>query len=233
MNYQALLATIPTIVIALRRMVLTLPFLFICVTAEETPLSSSPPREQKALFIIPKASFLIAYGITGSYEGGYADVVNDLGEETYRGISRKLCKDWRGWSRIDEYKRKCGPPELNYFFNDLTDWSVTDFYLDIWINEGFSELENQAIANYLFDFRVHSPIAVKMIQRVLNDCGNSFELDNQMNAEMIAALNKIDAIDFLLSIKKKRIDFYNHVVDRNPTQQKFLCHWLQRANVAG
>ena len=207
--------------------------MFIWLTAEEAPLPPSPPRKQIAPFLIPKASFLIAYRITESYEGGYANVVNDLGEETYRGISRKLCKDWPGWPFIDEYKRKCGPPEQNYFFNDLTDWYVTDFYLDIWINEGFSELENQAIANYLFDFRVHSPIAVKIIQRLLNDCGHNFILDNQMNAEMVVALNKIDATDFLMSIKKKRIDFYNHVVDRNPSQQKFLCHWLQRANVSG
>ena len=217
----------------LMKMIVTLSFLFIWVTAEEAPLPYSPPHKQEAPFLIPKASFLIAYKIIGSYEGGYANVVNDLGEETYRGISRKFCKDWRGWSRIDKYKLKCGPPDQNYYFNDLTDWYVTDFYLDIWIKEGFSDLENQAIANYLFDFRVHSPIGVKMIQRVLNDCGNSFELDNQMNAKMVVALNKIDATDFLLSIKTKRIDFYNHVVAHNPSQEKFLCHWLKRANVSG
>jgi lysozyme family protein len=124
-------------------------------------------------------------------------------------------------------------PDQNHFFNDLTDWDVTDFYLDIWIDEGFSDLENQAIANYLFDFRVHSPIAVKIIQRLLNDCGHNFILDNQMNAEMVDALNKIDATDFLMSIKKIRIDFYNHVVDHNPSQEKFLCHWLKRENVSG
>src|SRR6185369_12784753 len=171
------------------KIILTVLLLFIWVTATEAPLSPSLPHKQEASPVIQKASFLIAYQITESYEGGYANVVNDLGEETYRGISRKFCKEWRGWSRIDAYKLKCGPPDQNYYFNDLTDWYVTDFYLDIWIKEGFFDLENQAIANYLFDFRVHSPIGVKMIQRVLNDCGNSFELDNQMNAEMIAALN--------------------------------------------
>ncbi len=203
------------------------------MTAEEAPLPSSLPLQQNASLVIQKASFLIAYQITESYEGGYANVPNDLGEETYRGISRKFCKDWHGWSHIDAYKLKCGPPDQNYFFNDLTDWYVTEFYLDIWVKEGFFDLENQAIASYLFDFRVHSPIAVKIIQRLLNDCGYQFKLDNQMNPEMVVALNKIDATDFLMSIKKKRIDFYNHFVDRNPSQEKFLCHWLKRANVLG
>lgn len=213
----------------LRTIILTLPFLFIWVITKEAPLS---PYKQKASFLIQKASFLIAYQITESYEGGYANVANDLGEETYRGISRKFCKDWHGWAHIDEYKRKCGPPAQNYYFNDLTDWHVTDFYLDIWVKEGFFDLENQAIANYLFDFRVHSPIGVKIIQRLLNDCGHQFKLDNQMNAEMIAALNKIDATDFLMSIKKKRIDLYNHFADHHPSQRKFLCHWLKRANLS-
>jgi len=208
----------------LRKMIVTLPFLFVWLTAKEASLPPSLPHQQKA-------SFLIAYKITGSFEGGYANVANDLGEETYRGISRKFCKDWQGWSHIDEYKLRCGPPEQNYFFNDLTDWHVTEFYLDIWVKEGFFDLENQAIANYLFDFRVHSPIGVKIIQQLLNDCGYQLKLDNQMNHEMVVALNKIDAADFLLSIKQKRIDFYNHVADHNPSQQKFLCHWLKRANV--
>ena len=221
--------------------IVTLPFLFIWMTANEAPLPPSLPHEQKisipiqkvSIPIIPKASFAIAYQITASYEGGYANVANDLGEETYRGISRKFCKDWHGWSHIDEYKLECGPPEQNYYFNDLTDWHVTEFYLDIWIKEGFFDLENQAIANYLFDFRVHSPIGVKIIQRLLNNCGCQFNLDNQMNHEMIVALNKIDAADFLMSIKKERIDLYTHFADHNPSQQKFLCHWLKRANASG
>jgi lysozyme family protein len=206
--------------------IFTLLFLFIWVTTNEAPLPPSLPNKQKA-------SFLIAYIITGSYEGGYANVPNDLGEETYRGISRKFCKDWHGWSHIDEYKLKCGPPERNYYFNDLTDWHVTEFYVDIWVKEGFFDLENQLVANYLFDFRVHSPIGVKIIQQQLNQYGNKFELDNQMNSEMVAALNKIDSKDFLKCIKKKRIDFYKNLADHIPSQKKFLSHWLKRANASG
>ena len=213
--------------------IFTLLFLFIWVAAKEAPLPPSVSQKQRISLLVQKASFLIAYKRTASYEGGYANVVNDLGEETYRGISRKFCNDWHGWSHIDEYKLECGPPEVNFFFNNLIDWHVTEFYLDIWVKEGFFDLENQAVANYLFDFRVHSPIGVRMIQQQLNDYCYQFKLDNQMNTEMIVALNKIDSEDFLMSIKKKRIEFYQKIVDHNPTQEKFLCHWLQRANVSG
>lgn len=207
--------------------ILTLPFLFIWVIANEAPLPPSPPPLPHK----QKASFLIAYHMTESYEGGYANVANDFGEETYRGISRKFCKDWHGWSHIDEYKLKCGAPEQNFYFNDLTDWHVTEFYVDIWVKEGFFDLENQALANYLFDFRVHSPIGVRIIQQQLNKYGYKFKLDNQMNTEMAIALNSIDPKDFLMCIKKKRIDFYKHLAYRNPSQKKFLSHWLKRANV--
>lgn len=202
--------------------VITVIFLLICSTsANEAPLPVLPK---------PKASFLIAYVMIESYEGGYANVANDLGEETYCGISRKFSKEWTGWHHIDEYKKKNGPPEWNHHFDGITDWLVIDFYVDIWVKEGFFDLENQVIANYLFDFRVHSPIGVKLIQQQLNEFGFGFKLDNKMNPEMTGALNKINPEPFLKSLRAKRIDFYRQIVAHDPTQKKFLLHWLKRAN---
>jgi len=48
------------------KMIVTLSFLFIWVTAEEAPLPPSPPHKQEAPLLIQKASFLIAYQITES-----------------------------------------------------------------------------------------------------------------------------------------------------------------------
>lgn len=200
----------------------TVILLFVWTTAREAPIQ--PVSKQKA-------SFLIAYQIIDSLEGGYANVPNDVGGETYCGISRKFYGDWHGWSHIDEYKQKNGAPEWNYRFNDLTEWHVTDFYVDIWVKEGFCDLENQTIANYLFDFRIHSPVAVKIIQQQLKEYGYACELDNKMNPAMVDALNKIDGNSFLKSMREKRIDFYKQIADRHPSQRRFLSHWLKRANV--
>lgn len=200
----------------------TILFFLFWTATNESPLPPAPAH---------KASFLVAYKLIQSYEGGYANTPDDLGEETYRGISRKFFKDWHGWSHIDEYKEKNGPPAWNYFFNDITDWHVTEFYVDIWVDEGFFDLENQALANYLFDFRIHSPIGVRIIQQELNERGFKFTLDNKMKIEMVAALNRVDAKDFLKSIRGKRIDLYRQITEHNPSQKKFLPHWLMRANV--
>jgi lysozyme family protein len=197
--------------------------MFHWTTAAEAPV--------KSIVVKHKASFLVAYGMVRSHEGGYANVSNDLGGETYCGISRIFHKEWQGWYRIDEYKQLNGTPTWNYYFKDITEWHVTEFYLDIWVKEGFFDLENQAIANYLFDFRIHSPLAIRIIQQQLNKCGHHFELDNLMNSKMIDALNKTDSNKFLKLIRERRIDFYKKIVDRYPNQKKFLSHWIKRANV--
>lgn len=196
-------------------------FLFTWTATHESPLRPAPHQ---------KASFLIAFKLIQSYEGGYVNTPNDFGEETYRGISRRFYKDWHGWSHIDEFKEKNGAPKWNYYFNDITDWHVTDFYVDIWVKEGFFDLENQAVANYLFDFRIHSPIGIRIIQQQLNEYGYQFELDNKMNPKIIETLNRVDSRNFLKSIKQKRINLYKQIVDRHPSQKGFLAHWLKRAN---
>lgn len=202
--------------------------LFIWTTSNERASANRPPLPPAPK---QKASFLIAYKMIQDHEGGYANITNDFGGETYRGISRKYADDWHGWSHVDQYKRINGTPKWNHYFNDITDWHVTDFYVGIWVNEGFCDLESQLLANYLFDFRIHSPrYAVRTIQQLLNENNHQFELDNKMKPEIIEALNKSDAQVFLNELRGKRIDLYKRFIHNNPSQKKFLSHWLKRAN---
>jgi lysozyme family protein len=210
----------------------TILFLFLWTASNEGVLSNEQLPTTKSLPAKQKASFLIAYKIIQEHEGGYANIANDFGEETYRGISRKFAGDWQGWPHIDQYKQKNGTPKWNFYFNDITDWHVTDYYVGIWVREGFCDLVSQPMANYLFDFRIHSSLmAIKIIQQQLNEYNYQFELDNKMNPEMIAALNNANTPVFLKVLREKRIDLYKRVVDRHPSQKKFLSHWLKRAKV--
>lgn len=47
------------------------------------------------------ADFKTAYDITSGLEGGYVNDTNDLGQETYKGISRRFWPHWDGWQHID------------------------------------------------------------------------------------------------------------------------------------
>lgn len=54
------------------------------------------------------AEFKITFQKTLSHEGVYSKNPDDLGGETYKGISRTLHSKWSAWARIDSYKNKLG-----------------------------------------------------------------------------------------------------------------------------
>jgi len=58
------------------------------------------------------AEFNIALQKTFVYEGGYSNDPDDLGGETYKGISRASHLAWKGWFIIDKYKDKSGFPVI-------------------------------------------------------------------------------------------------------------------------
>ena len=59
------------------------------------------------------ALFTPAFTLSKINEGGWVNDPNDIGGETYRGISRKFNPKWNGWSVIDEMKKK-GLIKKNY-----------------------------------------------------------------------------------------------------------------------
>lgn len=50
------------------------------------------------------AEFNLALKRMLGHEGGYSNDPDDLGKETYKGISRANHKNWSGWTQIDKYK---------------------------------------------------------------------------------------------------------------------------------
>lgn len=56
------------------------------------------------------ANFDEAYKRTNGFEGGYVNDKSDLGGETYKGVARKIHKNWAGWAIVDSYKGKSGFP---------------------------------------------------------------------------------------------------------------------------
>jgi len=56
------------------------------------------------------AEFNIALQKTLAHEGGYSNDPNDMGGETYKGISRASHSVWKGWAIVDKYKKLSGFP---------------------------------------------------------------------------------------------------------------------------
>lgn len=100
------------------------------------------------------ANFEIAYKKTAINEGGWNHVSGDRGGETYKGIARKFHPKWAGWSIVDSKK----PLRHNAIIKDeKLNSLVMDFYKkQFWDVVSGDDIEDQAIANTLYDFGVNA-----------------------------------------------------------------------------
>ena len=85
------------------------------------------------------------------------------------------------------------------------------------------------MANFTFDWNVNSGAwAVKALQ---NAAGVT--PDGGVGPLTISAVNAIDEDLLMPALIAARIQFYKDIVAKNPSQQKFLNGWINRANSFG
>lgn len=170
------------------------------------------------------ASFDIAYNkYIKPNEGGYANVANDTGGETYAGIARNYNPVWQGWGYIDFIKRTRGTITINTMFPDIQ-YMVDEFYLNRWNANRFSEISSQSVANLLFDFHVHSQShAIKAVQQLVG-----VTVDGVMGTKTITAINSADPAQLHDQLKEYRIRFLNSLIQNDPTQADFFEGWMAR-----
>jgi len=165
------------------------------------------------------ASFYIAYKTyIEPNEGGYAKLKHDKGGRTYAGIAENYNKQWPGWPFIDfeEKKLKGKPIPNNTVFPNLQ-FLVTKFYEDRWNANRFGEINNQDVANLLFDYHVHSQSsAIKGIQKVLG-----IEPKGKMNTQTIQAINNANAATLHNNLLQQRKNFLEKVIAKNPGYESF------------
>ena len=145
-------------------------------------------------------------------EGGYAFDKNDSGGETKFGISKRSY------------------PALN--IKDLTlEDAKKIYYRDFWQKGRFEEILNDLIATQLFDLSVNLGIqvAVIVLQRALRSVGKTVQEDGLMGPETLLAMMYSEPRSLLAAIKSEAAGYYRQIAAKNPSQQKFLKGWLNRA----
>lgn len=117
------------------------------------------------------AKLLIAINLTFKEEGiwsnGKGKNSNDSGGRTYKGIAEASNKDWKGWTIIDKHLKDKDFPNCLEPITELQDL-VEDRYRKNYWNPFFGDkLNNQNIANNLFDTSVNfgPGTAIKMMQQ--------------------------------------------------------------------
>jgi lysozyme family protein len=150
-------------------------------------------------------------GIVLKHEGGYANVRYDKGGATKYGISQARY------------------PNLD--IENLSLQAAKDIYFrDFWKRFRINELNNQDIADFSLDTVVHHGKGVMLLQQGLNKSGRNVSIDNRIGPQTIGALNNVNPTTFVNNAVKARTDYMHSLVERDPTQQKFLKGWLNRAN---
>ncbi len=207
--------------------------IILCIVLLTCTSVYSPGRELD-VFKPKKADFLISYKYIMSHEGWYALVENDYGLETYVGISRKYSPKWHGWRLIDRYKwQHGGKIEWNTHIPDkLLDHYVLDFYISLWVENEFYDLNDQDIANHVMDTYLNGVIGgVRIIKRSLKDIGWKITINDEIDSTTIYCLNKSNKHIYLKTLEKRRFAFYNNIVKRDTSQRKFLYSWLSRSKI--
>lgn len=111
------------------------------------------------------ADFKIAYDITNENEGGYSNVADDHGGETYAGITRRNFPSWKGWGIVDLFK----PLKQGQIINDaILRHFQEDFYKEnFWDKINGDEIQSQELANQVYDFAVTAGVgaALKLLNQ--------------------------------------------------------------------
>ena len=89
------------------------------------------------------------------------------------------------------------------------------------------EIKNDSLAHFIVDGAINQgkPTITKYLQQI---CG--VDADGIFGNQTLAAVNNHDAKDLFDQLKQKRIDKYHRIVEKNPSQARFIKGWLNRVN---
>ena len=184
--------------------------------------------------------FDVAYKRTSINEGGYANDPDDLGKETYCGISRRFHPEWNGWEFID-LQKKFNTIKNNTIFPEL-EHLVKNFYKkNFWDVFQGDEIKDEAIVCELYDTSVlmNHLVGVRFLQRSMNVLNNNkywkdIIVDGVFGKNSLRVFNIIyDKYPNKLPTLYKMLNSlqgarFIQIAEENPKQKKFIMNWFAR-----
>ena len=143
------------------------------------------------------------------WEGGYSDDTFDRGGKTKFGISQKAY------------------PALD--IENLTQKQAQGIYKeDYWDQINGDELNNQAIAEMIFDAAVN--VGVLNASFWAQFSSDTWPVDGKIGPETTKSLNMIlNPHDFMNAYTIFRLKYYARICDGHNDQKRFLLGWMNRA----
>ncbi|MCH7573584.1 MAG: hypothetical protein IIA59_00505 [Candidatus Marinimicrobia bacterium] len=180
--------------------------------------------------------FLRVFARTSAHEGGYVNDPDDLGRETYRGISRRWHPEWPGWILVDDMMGRNDFPKCLDERASLQGL-VREFYrTEFWDKVHGDDIESEAVAAELFDTAVNMAPkdAVTILQRCLNALNKwvmpDLKIDGIIGPETVAFLSGYlehgSEEALLIGMNSEQ---GHHYIERGLTkksQRRFVKGWL-------
>lgn len=146
-------------------------------------------------------------------EGGYVNDPDDAGGETNLGVTKAAWASYMARPIADGEMRT------------LTKDTVKPFYKRMYWDKLKCDSLPDGIDYAAFDFGVNAGTgqAAKFIQRAVGAAD-----DGSIGPNTLSYVARMDKHDILEKFTQQKIDFYNAIVARKPSQAKFIRGWLNR-----
>jgi lysozyme family protein len=161
-------------------------------------------------------------------EGGYVNHPNDRGGPTKYGITRKTYADYIG-------NQGNGTQPTPAQIKAISKALAAEIYKKLYYIRPNINMLNEAVQPIVFDMAVnHGPErAITLLQRELAENGYSIgAIDGIIGKKTLAATDKAIAAQgayFINYLVNRRITFYRHIIENDPTQAAFKDGWFARA----
>ena len=153
-------------------------------------------------------------------EGGFVNDPVDRAGATKYGITQRTLAAFRSRPVSVEDVRS------------LTIEEATRIYkTQYWDTLNLDKVTSQFVATAIFDVGVlRGPrVAARLAQAALVKLGYTMSVDGEIGVYTLSALNRCDAVKWLEAFQALDEEGYYRIVEKNPSQRKFLRGWLNRA----
>ncbi len=180
-----------------------------------------------------KDLFFKCVEFTKENEGGYTNDPNDHGGPTSRGgvtlaELRHLSATILGHEWDKNHDGVIDEKDLQLMTDDDLEIAYKAYY-----DDDMDNLHSETLVIKLFDFRYNcGPVSgVKLLQRAINNIHpGAVVVDGQIGSHTVAVANSIPQEALTVQFIDEAMEHYRAIVAHDPTQNKYLKGWTNRAN---